>query len=94
MVRRCGPLETLTEDGDGEGVWALRDGPSDPAQWLQDVYADATLVTRVGALHADHAEAGQMLVRGRERRPTSSSRVRRRPTTTISGSSCGAPPRF
>lgn len=34
-------------DGDG---WALRRGP------LDDVYVDRSLVTRVGTLHADHAE--------------------------------------
>jgi protein-L-isoaspartate O-methyltransferase len=37
-------------DGDG---WALRNGP------LQEVYADRSLVIRVGPLHADHADPGE-----------------------------------
>lgn len=61
--------------------------------WMRDVYADTTLVTRIGRLHADHAEVGQTLSRGRDRRSTSSStrpaladdvpgRVDRRPLPT------------
>ncbi|MGW4490861.1 methyltransferase domain-containing protein [Streptomyces sp. NPDC004376] len=57
----------------GQDLWELRDGASDPEAWLRDVYADTTLVTRVGTLHADHAEVGQALTRRRERRSTSSS---------------------
>ncbi|MFC9591561.1 methyltransferase domain-containing protein [Streptomyces sp. NPDC056944] len=33
----------------------LRDGPSDPDAWLKAAYADRSLVTRVGSLHADQA---------------------------------------
>ncbi|HEY9331999.1 MAG TPA: methyltransferase domain-containing protein [Streptomyces sp.] len=64
---------TRTTSSDGEEVWELRDGASDTAAWLRDVYADTTLVTRVGPHHADHAEAGQTLPRGRAGRSTSSS---------------------
>ncbi|MFD7013989.1 methyltransferase domain-containing protein [Streptomyces sp. NPDC059928] len=67
------PRWWTTASGDGEGVWQLRDGASDTETWLRDAYADTTLVTRVGTLHADHAKAGQTLARGRERRSTSSS---------------------
>ncbi len=35
--------------------WELRDGPPDPTVWLHAGYADRTLVTRVGPLHADRA---------------------------------------
>lgn len=64
---------TKATSSDGEAVWKLRDGASDPEAWLRDAYADTTLVTRVGTLHADHAEAGQTPVRGRAGRSTSSS---------------------
>jgi protein-L-isoaspartate O-methyltransferase len=57
----------------GEPVWEEREGASDTDTWLRDVYADTTLVTRIGPHHADHATAGQTLTRGRDRRPTSSS---------------------
>ncbi|MGW0855539.1 methyltransferase domain-containing protein [Streptomyces sp. NPDC002690] len=40
---------------DGTGAWSLRDGASDPAAWAEAAYADRSLVTRVGGLHADHA---------------------------------------
>ncbi|MGA4841269.1 methyltransferase domain-containing protein [Streptomyces sp. G45] len=33
----------------------LADGPSAPSRWMRAAYSDTTLVTRVGALHADHA---------------------------------------
>ncbi|GHG62928.1 methyltransferase domain-containing protein [Streptomyces griseocarneus] len=33
----------------------LRDGPSDASRWLDAAYSDTTLVTSVGALHADLA---------------------------------------
>ncbi|MEU5476682.1 methyltransferase domain-containing protein [Streptomyces mirabilis] len=58
---------------DGEHAWELRDGAGDTNAWLRDVYADTTLVTRVGPHHADHAPAGQSLPRGRGLRSTSSS---------------------
>lgn len=48
-------------DVDGSGHWVLRDGPSDPEAWLDAAYADRSLVTRVGTLHADAA--------GRDDRP-------------------------
>ncbi|MEV0438961.1 methyltransferase domain-containing protein [Streptomyces spectabilis] len=35
---------------------ALRDGPSDPGEWMRAAYSDTTLVTRLDALHADHAK--------------------------------------
>ncbi|MEV4437468.1 methyltransferase domain-containing protein [Streptomyces sp. NPDC049577] len=40
------------------GGWTLRDGASDPEKWLSTAYSDRTLVTRIGPLHADHAEPG------------------------------------
>jgi protein-L-isoaspartate O-methyltransferase len=39
-------------------IWELRDGPADPAAWLDAAYADRSLVTQVGPLHADHAHPG------------------------------------
>lgn len=45
-------------DVDDAGAWVLRDGPSDPEAWLDAAYADRSLVTRVGTLHADDAERG------------------------------------
>ena len=36
-------------------IWELRDGPASPAAWLDAAYADRSLVTQVGPLHADHA---------------------------------------
>ncbi|WP_327047332.1 protein-L-isoaspartate(D-aspartate) O-methyltransferase [Microbispora sp. NBC_01189] len=39
------------------GHWELQHGPADEMAWLDAVYRDRTLVTKVGALHADHAEA-------------------------------------
>ncbi len=38
------------------GTWELRDGAADPDQWLRAAYRDCSLVTQVGARHADHAE--------------------------------------
>ncbi|MFD4479493.1 methyltransferase domain-containing protein [Streptomyces sp. NPDC058471] len=64
---------TRTTRSDGEELWELRDGASNTEVWLREVYADTTLVTRVGPLHADQAKAGQALTRERERRSTSSS---------------------
>ncbi|MFG3017565.1 methyltransferase domain-containing protein [Streptomyces sp. NPDC048254] len=43
-------------DRDGSGQWALRDGPSAPEAWAAAAYADRSLVTRVGILHADDAD--------------------------------------
>ena len=39
--------------------WRQQTGPSDTEKWLRAAYADTTLVTQVGPLHADHAEPGQ-----------------------------------
>ncbi|GAA4530527.1 methyltransferase domain-containing protein [Nonomuraea ferruginea] len=52
-----------------EGGWARRDGASNPGQWLKAAYTNATLVTRIGPLHADHADPGARA----SGRPTSSS---------------------
>lgn len=46
-------------DRDEAGRWVLRDGPDNPEVWADVAYADRSLVTRVGALHADHAEPGE-----------------------------------
>lgn len=43
---------------DSAGQWALRDGPSDVAAWAEAAYTDTSLITRVGTLHADHAQPG------------------------------------
>lgn len=43
---------------DDSGRWSLRDGPSDPEAWAEAAYADRSLVTRVGPLHADKAQLG------------------------------------
>ena len=40
------------------GQWELREGAADPGRWLDAAYSDQTLVTRVGALHADDAPPG------------------------------------
>ncbi|MFJ9719702.1 protein-L-isoaspartate(D-aspartate) O-methyltransferase [Streptomyces sp. NPDC101213] len=53
----------------GAGGWQSVDGPSDEAAWAKAAYADTTLVTRVGPVHADHTEPGQTFTG----RPTSSS---------------------
>ena len=47
---RSGP-----DAGFGLATWELRDGPPDPDAWVRAAYADQPLITRVGALHADHA---------------------------------------
>jgi protein-L-isoaspartate O-methyltransferase len=49
-------------------AWELRDGPSDPGAWLAAAYGDQTLVTQLGALHADFAVPGEPAAG----RPTSS----------------------
>ncbi|SFO13212.1 Protein-L-isoaspartate O-methyltransferase [Streptomyces sp. cf124] len=41
-------------EADGD-VWILRDGQSNPDAWLENVYTDTTLVTRVDTCHADTA---------------------------------------
>lgn len=46
----------------------LRDGPADELAWMAAAYADQTLVTRLGPVHADHAHLGDHP----EGRPTSS----------------------
>lgn len=43
---------------DDSGRWTLRDGPSDPEAWAEAAYADRSLITRVGTLHADKAQLG------------------------------------
>lgn len=50
--------------------WLPLDGPVHPDRWLSAAYADMTWITRLGALHADHATPGQAVT---EARPTSSS---------------------
>ncbi|MEU5974272.1 methyltransferase domain-containing protein [Streptomyces sp. NPDC047315] len=50
------------------GGWTLRDGASDLTAWMDAAYSDRSLITRVGALHADHAEPGDQA----EGLPTSS----------------------
>ncbi|MFJ4921243.1 methyltransferase type 11 [Streptomyces sp. NPDC088725] len=42
-------------DVDDAGAWVLRDGASNPEAWAEAAYADRSLVTRVGGLHADQA---------------------------------------
>ena len=49
--------------------WDLIDGPAAPDEWVNAAYTDATLVTRVGPHHADHAD-GACTANGE---PTSSS---------------------
>jgi len=53
---------------DGEGTWILREGSSVPEVWMRMAYSDTSVITRVGALHADHAEPSDRT----EGRPTSS----------------------
>lgn len=40
------------------GGWSLRIGADDSAAWMEAAYSDRSLITRVGARHADHAEPG------------------------------------
>ncbi|WP_411144721.1 methyltransferase domain-containing protein [Streptomyces sp. x-80] len=56
-----------TDDG-----WALH-RPEDDAEWFEATYRDRSLVTRVGALHADHATPGNR----QAGRPTSSATLPR-----------------
>ncbi|MER8000745.1 methyltransferase domain-containing protein [Streptomyces sp. NPDC095613] len=53
---------------DGHGSWTLRDGPSDLEQWMRTAYRDTSVITRVGPLHADHANPDDVT----KGRPTSS----------------------
>ena len=53
-------------DPDG---WTLREGPADEPRWMRAAYSDRSLVTRVGARHADQASPGDHPAG----RPTSSS---------------------
>jgi protein-L-isoaspartate O-methyltransferase len=50
-------------------TWELHDGPAEVPAWLDAAYTDQTLVTQVGAQHADLAHPGQEA----EGTPTSSS---------------------
>ncbi|QRX95790.1 protein-L-isoaspartate(D-aspartate) O-methyltransferase [Streptomyces noursei] len=56
--------------GRGKEHWELRDGSTAPEAWMRAVYADRTLVTRIGPHHADDAEPGATVATGH---PTSSS---------------------
>ncbi|MFI9772905.1 methyltransferase domain-containing protein [Streptomyces sp. NPDC052415] len=42
-----------------EHGWRVLDGPADENRWAAAAYSDTTLVTRIGPVHADHAEPGQ-----------------------------------
>jgi protein-L-isoaspartate O-methyltransferase len=53
----------------GEHGWTAVDGPADEKAWTTAAYSDTTLVTRIGPVHADHAEAGRPVTG----HPTSSS---------------------
>ncbi|MFD4320455.1 protein-L-isoaspartate(D-aspartate) O-methyltransferase [Streptomyces sp. NPDC058548] len=46
------------------GGRVVRDGAADPGAWFAAAYSDTTLVTRVGALHADHAKPGTVVTSG------------------------------
>ncbi|MFD7278384.1 protein-L-isoaspartate(D-aspartate) O-methyltransferase [Streptomyces sp. NPDC059862] len=54
----------------GAEAWELRDGPADVEAWARAAYANRTLVTRIGPVHADLAEPGATIATGQ---PTSSS---------------------
>jgi hypothetical protein len=43
---------------DGSDIWELKDGPADEQLWLDAAYADQSLITQVGPLHADYASHG------------------------------------
>src|SRR5258708_10995299 len=48
----------FTQRRDGE-TWEVRDGSSDEPTWLDAAYdGRRTLVTRIGTVHADHADPG------------------------------------
>ncbi|MFC4912602.1 methyltransferase domain-containing protein [Actinomadura gamaensis] len=57
------------DDTDPARGWQMRDGLADEPAWLRAAYSDQTLVTQVGARHADHALPGETA----SGRPTSSS---------------------
>lgn len=42
----------------GQERWELRDGPADPAAWMEAAYSNRSLVTRVGPHHADKVANG------------------------------------
>ncbi|GAA2137685.1 methyltransferase domain-containing protein [Kitasatospora kazusensis] len=44
----------------GAQSWELVDGTLDKKRWMETAYTDRTLVTRIGPLHADHANAGDL----------------------------------
>jgi protein-L-isoaspartate O-methyltransferase len=53
-----------------DGGWDLRRGEDDHEAWMQTAYRNTnSVITRIGALHADHAEPGDRA----QGRPTSSS---------------------
>jgi len=63
----------FTGSPDGQ-AWEVRDGPSGEAAWLDAAYdGSVTLVTRIGTVHADHAEPGARY----EGRPASSATLPR-----------------
>ncbi|GLU50535.1 methyltransferase domain-containing protein [Nocardiopsis ansamitocini] len=39
--------------------WELHAGAGAPKSWLEHAYADRSVVTRVGSVHADHADAAE-----------------------------------
>ncbi|MGA5089268.1 MULTISPECIES: hypothetical protein [unclassified Streptomyces] len=49
--------------------WIVVDGPSDAKAWAAAAYADTTLVTRIGAVHADHARPYPPVTGARPRPP-------------------------
>lgn len=55
-ARRASPTCAALVGRDDSERWVLRDGPSDPEAWAEAAYADRSLITRVGTLHADRAE--------------------------------------
>lgn len=54
--------------GPGSAVWELREGQDDPGRWIAAAYADRSVVTQIGAQHADHADHSAQVAG----RPTSS----------------------
>ncbi|WP_431770896.1 protein-L-isoaspartate(D-aspartate) O-methyltransferase [Streptomyces cucumeris] len=46
------------------GGRVVRDGAADIDAWFATAYSDSTIVTRIGPLHADHAEAGGVATTG------------------------------
>jgi protein-L-isoaspartate O-methyltransferase len=47
------------ESGFNSDTWELRDGPTEEDGWVLATYRDQSLVTQVGARHADHAGPGE-----------------------------------